>query len=340
MERRSADDVRLTPAIVTAWEARLGVERERMVEPCTAWPSTKPYEIYDGIVLSSSTDEPLRSVQYSRRLSMMSSFCVLVSPVRIERANVAGDADERDRLIVSVSGFRGDSVVAQNGRENRYGSGDLAVVSTQAPFVHTTSAIRDAAGLVIPFTALGRFRYLAERPRREMGGRTPLARAAAGFVRRFAIDSAVAGARVSSDAELAVIDLLAAALAELTLDGRYSLQDDRLFNRQAASDLIARRYRDPSFTTDMIAEELHMSRRHVYRLFEDFGSSPAELIAEARVEAGRKMLDENPWMQIGDIATASGFRSLATFRNQFKTRYGVSPLEYRERIAGPVRERC
>lgn len=173
--------------------------------------------------------------------------------------------------------------VWQRGQVHKYAPRDLILVPTLYPFLRVTTSIHESSGLFIRLSSLGGYRYLVERPRRPSGPDTPLARAAATFM------------------------------------------------RQSAVDLIARRYRDPALTPDVVADELHVSRRHLYRLFEGESKSPAMLITDARVEAARKMLDADHRVQIGDVAVASGFGSLATFRNQFKARHGVGPSEYRER---------
>ncbi|GAA4659549.1 AraC family transcriptional regulator [Gordonia humi] len=318
----------LTPAIIAAWQKRLGVDAATIVDPMRLGDTVA------RVSFSSNRTEGLGTLRYGHMLSQSAVYCSLQTPVRIECTAESIREDPREVLIASVSPIRGESTLWQRGQEYRYAPRDLILVPTLYPFVRATTTIHESAGLFIRLSALGAHRYLAERSRRASGTDTPLARATATFLRRFAVDTAVTGAQVPADTELAVIDLVTAALAELTLDDRYRLQDDRLYVRQTVIDLVARRYRDPSFGTDAIADELHISRRHLYRLFSELDTSPAELIADKRVEAGREMLEERPWTRIGDIATAVGFRSLATFRNQFKARHGISPLEFRERIRG------
>ena len=273
----------------------------------------------------------LDSIRYVRVLAQSALYTALSTPVRIGVSEKTLKEDPREALIASVSPIHGESSVWQRGRQNRYRPGDLILVPTIYPFSRTVATIHESYGMFIRMSSLGRYRYLVERPRRPSGRDTPLALAAASFLRRFAIETAVAGAEVSADAELAVFDLISAALSELTLDDRYRLQDDRLYLLHAARDLIERRYRDPSFDPDALAAELHVSRRHLYRLFEGEETSPATILAEMRVAAARRLLVDDPWMPIGEVAAASGFASATTFRNRFKTRYGLSPTDYRER---------
>ncbi|MCF8570147.1 helix-turn-helix transcriptional regulator [Gordonia sp. HY002] len=319
---------RLTPSVVAAWKAGLGVDASEIVDPM---PSANTFT---RVEFTSNRDEPLRTVRYGHMLSQSAVYCSLQSPVRIECTAESIKEDPREVLIASVSPIRGESTLWQRGQEYRYAPRDLILVPTLYPFVRATTSIHESAGMFIRLSALGAHRYLAELPRRPSGQDTPLARAAATFLRRFAVETSMTGARVAADTELAVLDLITAALSELTLDDRYRLQDDKLFVKQSAVDLIARRCRDPALTPEMVADELHVSRRHLYRMFEGEEKSPAMLITDGRVEAGRKLLDADARVHIGDVAVASGFRSLATFRNQFKARHGVGPSEYRERRRG------
>jgi AraC family transcriptional activator of tynA and feaB len=323
----------LTPRTVAAWEARLGIERQRMSRPDRFIGSAGVAEWNADIEVTSHDPEQFRAVRYSRELSMMGTFCALHSAVRMERTAESIKTNPSELLLVTVTSMRGKSVVRQAGQEHAYGAGDLLFVSTSTQFQLTTAAVSDPSGLVIPLALLGKHRFVAEQPRRPINSRTPLSRAAAGFVRRFAADTAASDFPApSGDTELAAIDLVTAALAELASDDRYVLQDDSLFNHQAALDLIARRHRDPDFTPDSIAAELHLSRRQLYRLFENTENSLATRIADSRIETAREMLIANPWLPIGNISAASGFRSVATFRNRFKARHGVGPVEYRQRI--------
>lgn len=323
--------VHLTPRTVAAWESRLGVDRRRLARP-HSFVGAAGVQQWQGVVDIVPNDvDQFRAIRYDRELSMTATFCTLHSAARIERSAARAEADPSELLLVTVTSMRGRTLLRQGGQEHLYSAGDLVFVSTTSPFVQASAAVTDPSGISIPLAMLGKHRALAERPCRPINRRTPLSRAAAGFIRRFAADTAACDVeQPPADAELAAVDLLTAALAELTADDGYRLQDDALFNHQAALDLIVRRHRDPDFTPDSIAAELHLSRRQLYRLFENTDQSLATRIADSRVETAREMLVSNPWLPVGNISAAAGFRSVATFRNRFKARFGVGPVEYRQ----------
>lgn len=322
----------LTPRLVAAWQSRLGVDPRHLARPTHFAGAAGARDWWGGVDVVPQEGDRFRGVWFGRELSMTSAFCSLHSAVLAERTAAHVNSDRYEALLVTVSSMPGRTLLRQSGNGYEYAAGDLVFVSTTIPFTQSASAVSDPAGLSIPLGLLGKHRLFAERPRRPISRATPLSRAAAGFVRRFAADTAASVLPApSADAELAAIDLLTAALSELTPGDSYRLQDDSLFNHQAALDLISRRHRDPGFTPDSIAAELHVSRRQLYRLFENTDESLATRIADRRVETACEMLVGNPWLPIGSVSAASGFRSVATFRNRFKARHGVGPVEYRER---------
>ncbi|WOC12663.1 AraC family transcriptional regulator [Gordonia sp. MP11Mi] len=334
--REPTDDtgVQLTPRMIAAWESRLGVDRHRLAHPSRFFGATGVQEWQGGVDMIPRDIDRFSAVRFERELSTTATFCALYPPARIARTAERVRTDPYELLLVTVTSMRGRTVLRQDGKEHAYSAGDLMFVSTASPFLQSAANVTDPSGLAIPLAMLGRHRALAERRGRPTNKPTLLSGAAAGFVRRFAADTAAADVPLpSADAELAAVDLITAALAELASDEGYRLQDDVLFNNQSALELIARRHRDPDFTPDSIAAELHLSRRQLYRLFENSGRSLATRIADARVETAREMLGANPWLPVSSISAACGFGSVATFRNRFKTRYGIGPVEYRQSVA-------
>lgn len=122
--------------------------------------------------------------------------------------------------------------------------------------------------------------------------------------------------------------MIRAALGELDYR-RYHLPDNPLFVREAAIDLINRNHRDPAFTPDTIARSLHISRRQLYRHFENADESVSDVIASQRLQTACSFLTNRPDLTLAQVAAMSGFPSAATFRNRFRARYGVGPREYR-----------
>jgi AraC family transcriptional activator FtrA len=90
----------------------------------------------------------------------------------------------------------------------------------------------------------------------------------------------------------------------------------------------------PDLTTATLAAKANVSSRTLVRRFEfETGMGPMQWLAERRVEAAREMLEQTD-RTITEVCFSCGFRSLSTFRRQFRRLTGTSPAGYR-RVFGP-----
>lgn len=333
---RTALATRLAPRSVAEWEARLGVgSAPTRLRPDRFTGSAGTTTYSPTVDVRVAEPDSFHAMRFAQSLSSISTYCALQPAMVLERTAARVRMDPSDALLVSVSGMRGQSIIRQGGRESTYGPGDLVFVNNAAPYSIVSTAVSDPSGMLIPFSRLGKHRHVAERLQRPVAANTPLARAAAVFVRRFAAEtSALKSASAAGNvSEQAAVDLLVAALSELE-GSPAAMEDNALFVQEAAADLIDRHHRDASFSPDVIAEHLHLSRRQLYRYFESCDNSLASRIADRRLQTAHEMLVQSPMASISSIAFTSGFPTVATFRNRFKSRYGVGPVEYRHRVHG------
>ena len=85
---------------------------------------------------------------------------------------------------------------------------------------------------------------------------------------------------------------------------------------------------------DAFCKELGLSKSNLYRKIKQItGYSPNEFIRNFRLETAAKMLKETD-MSITEVYCAVGYNSLAYFSNSYKTLYGVSPSEFKNRSEG------
>lgn len=330
---------RLTCDLVSEWTTRLEAY-------AGASPPTPPIGRFgaDGMTqynalveLSAADPENFGAMMYRRTLSKLTTYCAIHTPILLERTPQLVRARPYECVVVHVSSMPGHMTVRQGARYVAYLPGQLVFVNLAVPYSLYCESVIDPTGIIIPIEMLGRLRKTAELTERTGASSTLLARAAAGFVTRFAADTALSSAPAPPvDTELAAVDLIAAALAELNVE-RYRLEDNTLFVHEAALDLIERHHRDPDFSPDVIAEELHVSRRQIYRHFENAGQSVAGLIAARRARSARELLEANPALSISEVAAACGFPSVATFRNRFRQHYGIGPRDYRKSVLQPQR---
>ncbi|NLG47222.1 helix-turn-helix domain-containing protein [Gordonia sp. (in: high G+C Gram-positive bacteria)] len=333
---RPALATRLTPRAVAEWEARLGVANAPTRTRPVRFTGTAGSATYSPTVDVRVADpDSFHAMRFAQSLSSIATYCALQPAMMLERTAERVRTDPSEALLVSVSGMRGQSIVRQGGREFAYGPGDLVFINNAAPYSLVSTAVSDPSGVLIPFNRLGKHRHVAERLQRPVAANTPLARAAAVFLRRFAAETSVLGSAstVGAVSEQAAVDLIVAALSEF--EGSPSvMEDNALFVQEAARDLIERHHRDATFSPDSIAAQLHLSRRQLYRYFESCDNSLAGRIADRRLQSAHDALMQNGTASISAIALASGFPTVATFRNRFKARYGVGPVEYRQRVRG------
>nr|WP_315233929.1 helix-turn-helix domain-containing protein [uncultured Albidiferax sp.] len=84
----------------------------------------------------------------------------------------------------------------------------------------------------------------------------------------------------------------------------------------------------------VLAGRAAMSERNFRRVFaKEVGSSPLQFIESARLEAGRRLLEEGD-LPLKSIAGRIGFASEQSLRKLFMKRLGVGPQAYRERFGG------
>ena len=77
-----------------------------------------------------------------------------------------------------------------------------------------------------------------------------------------------------------------------------------------------------------IAKELHLSEKHMYRLFRNrFGISPQKYLVKTRMEAAKELLLKKQ-LSVKEIAYIVGYTSLPTFSKKYSDHFGVSPSKY------------
>ena len=84
-------------------------------------------------------------------------------------------------------------------------------------------------------------------------------------------------------------------------------------------------------TLDEIAESVGLSNSRVESLFKDeSGNSPVQYHKELRLEKARELL-ESPSLNVKQVRLEVGYQDHSHFYRDFKKRFGLTPLQYRER---------
>ncbi len=86
---------------------------------------------------------------------------------------------------------------------------------------------------------------------------------------------------------------------------------------------------DANLSLDELADEFHLSKRHVIRVFkEKYGETPSSYHAEARFKAATRYLADTT-LSVGEIAQELGYCDQSFFSQTFKKYCGHYPTEYR-----------
>ncbi|WP_234441504.1 helix-turn-helix domain-containing protein [Streptomyces sp. WM6386] len=136
-----------------------------------------------------------------------------------------------------------------------------------------------------------------------------------------------------ADGEGALLGLLR-RLAEERTGGR-SGSDAYRSQLIVAEDYIDRHLHDPCLGAVQVAGVMGISVRHLGRIFESTGTSPARHIVERRLVRAHQELTGPGAREtrIADVAHRWGFSSQAHFARLFRSRFGLTPSEAREATA-------
>ena len=94
--------------------------------------------------------------------------------------------------------------------------------------------------------------------------------------------------------------------------------------------LISSRYME-QLTLKQVADELHLSERQLRRIVNKrYGKTLKNVITEKRLKTAEKMLRLSD-KSITKIAYIVGYKNSGIFCNEFKEKYGLTPIDYRKK---------
>ena len=98
-----------------------------------------------------------------------------------------------------------------------------------------------------------------------------------------------------------------------------------------------RSYIEENLTKEITLEELselvYFNKTYFVKRFKIlWGTTPMRFVTKTRIEAARKLLSASSH-SISEIAELCGFKSIHYFSRTFKKETGISPLDYRRRLA-------
>jgi len=125
--------------------------------------------------------------------------------------------------------------------------------------------------------------------------------------------------------------LAAEATAERLAVSRRSTRIELFKRLSLAREWIHANYSSP-LPLESIAEKAQLNHQHFLRMFRDcFGATPHQYLMDVRLAAARELLDATT-EPVTAICRMTGFESPPSFSSLFRSRFGISPKAYRQRL--------
>lgn len=245
------------------------------------------------------------------------------TPARIARSRAAWT------ILMQIRSGR--QVFRQYGRECLLGAGDCVVVDCTEPY--ELDCLGPTRSVVLRF------------PQDWLSAWLPSVECAAARVFRAgegwggALSAALAGLDGVSETELALPPgTVAEQLAGLVAlaagpQARATRPTDRLYRQLQAS--LRERCHDAALTPAALADAQGISRRYLHHLFARAGTTFGAELMQLRLEAARRLLDDQRWSALGisEVAARCGFAEPSHFARRFRQAFGRSPQDYRRQAA-------
>lgn len=88
--------------------------------------------------------------------------------------------------------------------------------------------------------------------------------------------------------------------------------------------IVSKGIEDYNFCVDDLARQIHVSRRQIYRIFQQYlDCSPGEFIREKRLQYGFRLWKKQRIINLHQLTELTGFRDPRHFQRLFAQRYGI-----------------
>lgn len=257
------------------------------------------------------------------------------SSIAGERSAARCAADGVDDIVFDLMVGTRHGMLGHRGRSQPHRAGDLYIIDQAQPSSLLRSRHR-AVALILPRALVAQ--ALGRDPDYLAGLKLP-ATGIGALLRSHMI------ATMAHDAELTdrqrSVALTAAAdmaLSQLQAEvvGEVDPVSFEIGHHAAARQLIERRCTDAALTPEAVARAIGCSRASLYRVFARQGETVAAVIWDCRLTRAWQLLAGRPHreLKMAEIAFRCGFLDPPTFNRMFKRRFGMTPSEAREHLAG------
>lgn len=276
--------------------------------------------------VSDSFSGELRNVAFGDiQISMVDS---VAQRVRRTRSRIATSA--RDNFLLSLQ-LRGTGTISQDSRTATLSPGDFTLYDCTRPYELRFDDSFSQVVLRLPReTVTGRLIDSHLLTARRIDGRRGVGLLASSFIRQLHeqladIDDLSLG-RLQANA----VDLMATALAEQT-GGQTRPNEGQAIIRQRVCAYIDRNLGDSRLTCESIAAAHGISQRYLRKVFEASSTTVSDWIWSRRLEQAKSDLADPllAHVSVTAIGFDVGFKDAAHFSRAFRSRFGMSPREWR-----------
>ncbi|WP_332909536.1 AraC-like ligand-binding domain-containing protein [Nocardia yamanashiensis] len=238
-------------------------------------------------------------------------------------------ADADDQYLIASIPVAGSGRLHQDGRIAEVRPGEMVFYDTTRPYHWEMEREWEQVVLQVSLTRL-RERYGVagpEVPTATAFGRSTAPGVVAQFFRGLARlqDQDPDGAALLAESGM---DLLAAAVIAAA-GGTVRDQSADALNRQRVLAYMRAHCADPDLGVDRIAQGCRMSRRTLYRVFDELEGGPGTALRRMRIERACELLRNAPQLPLSAVAKAAGFLTERSFYRAFRLEMGTTPGAFR-----------
>ena len=262
------------------------------------------------------------------------TVCSIRSSARVVERTERLAQDSLEPSIFLGLQVTGSSVVVQGGREAVLTPGALVVYDSTAPYT-----LIDAAGVSqeffrVPHSALALpSDMIRQACAVSLSPGHPVTALTANFLKGLAANADLFTAPNTQAVGLPAIELIRAVLTTHLQADKHSREPLQATLHLRILQYVRDHLSDPDLGAEQIAAAHYISVRHLYKMLADHDISLANWIRDHRLEACRNELArESPRpIQVAAVARRWGFSDMSSFSRSFRTEYGLSPREWRQR---------
>jgi AraC-like DNA-binding protein len=232
-------------------------------------------------------------------------------------------------LIASIP-LNGSGVVEQDGRSAVMEAGSIIFYDSTRPYTLTFEQSFEQVSIHLPTGSLldrgVPLDVLRTRTACNLGSGGPGSVASSFFasLARLQRQDPLAAAALSVHGEGLVASVLALAARPAA-----PAPDDHELAFARVQAYLADAYPNPRLDADRVAAACHVSRRQLFRILAEHGTTFADELRRLRIENARRVLVTDARRTVSSIATACGFALPSHFYRTFKAATGMTPAEYR-----------